>query len=93
MSNNENELKGLKKLDYTIVEAVGELVIRGGSIAIIFVSGIAALFAIPILVVAEVIKGNFNQVGQHLLFELAAIYLARGVLHFTKGIDEAKKND
>jgi hypothetical protein len=92
MSNNKDDLKGLKKLDYTIVEAVGILVVQGGSIIIVGISGLAVLTVIPLLIVTEVMSGDFSKVLQLLLIEVAGIYLARGVMNFLKGIGEVKND-
>ncbi len=91
MSGHNDELTGIKKIDHSIVEAVGVLVVQGGAILIAGVSGIAVLTVIPILLVADIINGNLDQVWQWLLLEVAGIYLFRGIVYFLKGIDGSKK--
>ncbi len=91
MSEHKDELKGLKKIDHSIVEAVGILVVQGGSILIAGISGIAALTVIPILLIADIANGSLTQVWRWLLLEVAGIYLFRGIVHFLKGIDRVKE--
>jgi hypothetical protein len=91
MSGHNDELKGLKKIDHSIVEAVGILVVQGGAILIAGVSGIAVLTVIPILLIADMANGNLDQVWRWLLLEVTGIYLFRGIIHFLKGIDGSKE--
>ncbi len=86
MSGHDDELTGIKKIDHSIVEAVGILVVQGGTMLIAGISGLAVLTVIPILLIADIANGNLNQVWQWLLLEVAGIYLFRGIIHFFKGI-------
>ena len=74
-----------KKLDSILLQ-LGEAVIYLGIIMLVFLGSIALIFAIPIQIATELLRGDFITVIQLVMLDVVALYLTRGGLNLLKQI-------
>jgi hypothetical protein len=65
---------------------LGEGLVYFALIALVFMSGVAVLFAIPVVFFAEALRGDYVSALQGIGLEIIAIYLARGGMNILKQV-------